>query len=73
MTLTNKDIEEAAKFTTEELITINNTVDRLADRELRPLVWMALASHIIGTVIRGSEGTLSKELVMDLVSKGVEV
>jgi hypothetical protein len=34
---------------------------------------MALASHLIGIVVRGSEGSLSKELVADLVFKGVEM
>jgi len=34
---------------------------------------MALASHLIGIVVQGSKGILSKEIVVDLVAKAVEV
>jgi hypothetical protein len=73
MNLEQKDIEQAAQITPEELAIINDTADRLARHEPRPLMLVALASHLIGIVVRGSEGSLPKELVVDLVAKGVEV
>lgn len=68
----NEDIEKAAKLTPEEIDIINNAADKLSELTLRPLVLMGLASHLIGIVVRGSDGTLSKELVGDLVLAGVE-
>lgn len=72
MNLEQQDIIEAAKFTRAEIDLINETVESLIPHDPRPIVLMALASHLIGVVIRGSEGTLAKELVVDLVSKGIE-
>ena len=73
MTLTKKDIEEAAQLTPEEIDLINNAAESLMRHEPRPVVLMALASQLIGIVVQGSKGILSKEIVVDLVAKAVEV
>lgn len=71
--LTSKDIKKAAKFTKTERARINDTLEALMEHEPRNIVLMGLASHLIGVVVFCSNGTLSKELVSDLVLKGVEV
>ena len=71
--LTYKEVKKAAKFTKLEIDLINDLGDALFAHDVRPVVALALASHILGTVIRGSEGNLSKETAIDLVSNGVEL
>lgn len=71
--LTQKDIQKAAKFTKKELDFINRVVSESWGKEHRPFVYIAIASHLLGCVIRGSEGVLSKKLVVDLADKGIEV
>ena len=71
--LTSKDIKKAAKFTKTERARINDTLEALMEHEPRNIVLMGLSSPLIGVVVFCSNGTLSKELVSDLVLKGVEV
>lgn len=71
--LTDEQIAEAARLTQDELDYINSVTFSLFDHEQRPIVLMALCSSIIGNLVTHSEGQLNKELIVDLVDKGVEV
>lgn len=68
--LSKAKIEELSHLTGEELYLVNDTVERLLDH--RPLVLMAAAAHIVGTVARGSGGLMSIDRVTKLVRELVQ-
>lgn len=71
---TEEQIEEASKFTQEELDFINDTTYKVfMEVDVRPIVIIALCSSIVGNLISTSEGILNKETIIDLVDKGVEI
>lgn len=69
----NSELLKAARFTKKELAIINDTLDRLAAMELRPMVFIGLAAHIIGFTVFASDGVLDKNTVVDLVAKSIEI
>jgi hypothetical protein len=68
------DIEKAANLTKQELAFINGSCERLfTEAGQRPIVYIARCAHILGTVIFGSNGTLSKDLIVELVKKTIQL
>lgn len=69
-------LEVAAQLSSRELDFINATVERMLERGPRPLVLMAVCSHIIGCIIAGApsdESRMTKEQLLELIGNGVEV
>lgn len=71
--ITEAELKEAAKFTDEELALINDTLERVVEKEPRPMVLLGIAIHAIGLTIHQSDGVLKKEALLEIVGNSIEV
>lgn len=73
MSLTKAQIAKAAKLSQKELEMINVAAERLIGEEVRPIVLVAAAAHLIGTFIRTSDGLFTKKSAMRLVETLIQL
>lgn len=73
MNKASKKIKKASSLSEKELALVNDICEEIFSHSPRPVVCIAICAHIVGTVVFSSDWTLSKDLVIDLISKTVQI